>query len=60
MSFRFCSLSGLAPTIARADDLSGHKPEGNYENMVWDGKFDRLLEEQLAYSSRLKKYLKLN
>ena len=22
--------------------------------MVWDGKFDRLLEEQLAYGSRLK------
>ena len=35
MSFLFCSLSGLAPTIARADDLSGHKPEKITRNMVW-------------------------
>jgi hypothetical protein len=33
--FVFCSLSGLAPSIAREDDLSGYKPEKITRNMVW-------------------------
>ena len=49
--FVFCSLSGLAPWIARADDLSGHKPEGNYENMVWLGSEKWQLESRKIQNS---------
>ena len=53
MSFLFCSLSGLAPTIARADDLSGHKPEDITK--IWFGT-ESLIGycKSRAYGSRLK------
>ena len=53
MSFRFCSLSGLAPTITRADDLSGHKPEEIKK--IWFGT-ESLIGycKSRAYGSRLK------